>query len=207
MISSLQIGKLAPNFITVGVYKNRLGKIKLSDYQGKKYVILFFYPANFASVTQTELSNLNQKISEFQKLSTQILAISIDSPFSHLHFLLLYQNKKEFEQLKYPLVSDLNQKISKKYGLLTQEGFALPGLFIVDKAGIIQYYTANNLLCGRSINELIHILKSIQYVKKYNGPSYPIDCNFSEDDLDSHSLMSKTFFTNLSSQKKNLCQN
>jgi alkyl hydroperoxide reductase subunit AhpC len=47
--------KMAPNFLTVGVYKNRLGKIRLSDYHGKKYVILIFYPANFTSVSPTEL--------------------------------------------------------------------------------------------------------------------------------------------------------
>ena len=42
MLDTAQIGKMAPNFLTVGVYKNRLGKIRLSDYRGKKYVILFF---------------------------------------------------------------------------------------------------------------------------------------------------------------------
>jgi len=42
MIENPEIGKMAPNFLTVGVYKNRLGKIRLSDYRGKKYVILFF---------------------------------------------------------------------------------------------------------------------------------------------------------------------
>jgi alkyl hydroperoxide reductase subunit AhpC len=42
MSDSIQIGKMAPNFVTVGVYKNRLGKIRLSDYHGKKYVILVF---------------------------------------------------------------------------------------------------------------------------------------------------------------------
>ena len=45
MLDAIEIGKMAPNFVTVGVYKNRLGKIRLSDYHGKKYVILFFYPA------------------------------------------------------------------------------------------------------------------------------------------------------------------
>jgi alkyl hydroperoxide reductase subunit AhpC len=44
-------------FCTVGIYKNRLGKIRLSDYHGKKYVILLFYPANFTSVSSTELIN------------------------------------------------------------------------------------------------------------------------------------------------------
>ena len=58
MIDSIQIGKLAPNFVSVGIYKNRLGKIRLSDYYGKKYVLLVFYPANFTSVATTELIQL-----------------------------------------------------------------------------------------------------------------------------------------------------
>ena len=44
MVETIQIGKLAPNFITVGVYNNRLGKIRLSDYYGKKYVIIWMIP-------------------------------------------------------------------------------------------------------------------------------------------------------------------
>ena len=58
-----QIGTIAPNFFTVGVYQNRLGKIRLSDYYGKKYVILVFYPANFTSVSLTELISLSDRIS------------------------------------------------------------------------------------------------------------------------------------------------
>ena len=55
MLDFPQIGRMAPNFLTVGVYKNRLGQIRLSDYYGKKYVILVFYPANFTLVSLTEL--------------------------------------------------------------------------------------------------------------------------------------------------------
>jgi peroxiredoxin (alkyl hydroperoxide reductase subunit C) len=72
MSDSIQIGKMAPNFVTVGVYKNRLGKKRLSDYHGKKYVILVFYPAN-TSVSPTELIKLSERISEFRRLSTQFL--------------------------------------------------------------------------------------------------------------------------------------
>ena len=93
MLEKIQIGNRAPNFVTIGVYKNQLGKIRLSDYHGKKYVILVFYPANFTAVSLTELIELNERISEFRKLSTQILAISIDSPFSHLHYLLSKRSK------------------------------------------------------------------------------------------------------------------
>ena len=87
MIAYLQIGKLAPNFLTVGVFNNKLGKIRLSDYRGKKYVVLIFYPANFTPVSPTELIGLSNRVTEFRKLSTQILAVSIDSPFSHFHCL------------------------------------------------------------------------------------------------------------------------
>lgn len=165
MVHSLQIGKLAPNFLTIGVYKNQLGKIRLSDYRGKKYVILVFYPANFTSLSITELLKLNDKISEFKKLSAQVLAISVDSPFSHLQFLLTTRYKNNFKELEYPLISDLTQKITTNYQLLTGDGLSFPGLFIIDKDGIIQYYTVNNLLCGRNVNEILRVLRSIQCVK------------------------------------------
>lgn len=198
-----QIGKIAPNFLTLGVYKNQLGKIRLSDYHGKKYVILVFYPANFTSVSPTELINLSDRISEFRRLSTQILAISVDSPFSHLHFLLSKRSHGGLYKLNYPLISDLNQTITNKYRLLTNDGFSFPGLFIIDKEGIIQYYAVNNLLCGRSVNELLRILKSIQYVKKNPGQACAVDWKDSDQVLYSHPLKSKIYFKTSYPNKKN----
>jgi peroxiredoxin (alkyl hydroperoxide reductase subunit C) len=211
MKTSPQIGKIAPNFVTVGVFKEKLGRIRLSDYRGKKYVILIFYPANFTPVSSTELIALSDNISEFRKLSTQILAVSIDSPFSHLQSLLLSRKQGGLANLNYPLISDLSQNITRDYKLLTEEGLALPGLFIIDKEGIIQYYTVNNLLCSRSINELIRILESIQYVKKNPGQACPANWksssskNFQQYDqtLYSHPLRSKLYFRDLYSSKKN----
>ena len=211
MKTSPQIGKIAPNFVTVGVFKKRLGRIRLSDYRGKKYVMLIFYPANFTPVSPTELVALSDNISKFRKLSTQILAVSIDSPFSHLQSLLLSRKQGGLANLNYPLISDLSQNITRDYKLLTEEGLALPGLFIIDKEGIIQYYTVNNLLCSRSINELIRILESIQYVKKNPGQACPANWksssskNFQQYDqiLYSHPLRSKLYFRHLYSSKKN----
>lgn len=177
MVNQVQIGQPAPNFLAIGVYKQKLGKIRLSDYRGKKYVVLVFYPANFTPVSPTELLALNNRIKEFHKLSTQILAVSIDSPFSHLHYLSLTKEKGGLKNLDYPLISDINQTITIDYKLLTEDGLALPGLFIIDKEGLIQYYNVNNLLCGRSINEIIRILKSIQYIKENPGEACPADWN------------------------------
>lgn len=206
-----QIGKRAPNFVTVGVFKKKLGRIRLSDYRGKKYVLLIFYPANFTPVSPTELLTLSDRISEFRKLSTQILAVSIDSPFSHLQSLLLSRKQGGLANLNYPLISDLSQHITRDYKLLTEEGLALPGVFIIDKEGIIQYYTVNNLLCSRSISELIRIIESIQYVKKNPGQACPVNWhsssskNFEQYDqiLYSHPLKSKLYFRDLYSSKKN----
>jgi peroxiredoxin (alkyl hydroperoxide reductase subunit C) len=206
-----QIGKRAPNFVSVGVFKKRLGRIRLSDYRGKKYVMLIFYPANFTPISLTELIALSDNISEFRKLSTQILAVSIDSPFSHLQSLLLNRQDGGLANLKYPLISDLSQSITKDYQLLTEEGLALPGLFIIDKEGIIQYHTVNNLLCSRSINELFRIIESIQYVKKNPGQACPVNWqsssfrNFQQykQILYSHPLKSKIYFKELYSSKKN----
>ena len=203
MVNSIQIGAMAPNFITVGVYKNRLGKIRLSDYYGKKNVILVFYPANFTSVSLTELIQLSDRISEFRKLSTEILAISVDSPFSHLHFLLLKRNQGGLGQLNYPLISDSNQVITNQYKLLTNDGMAFPGLFLIDKEGIIQYYTVNNLLCGRSVNELLRILQSIQYIKENPGQACPVDWKYGDKTIYSHPLKAKLYFKELYSTQKN----
>ena len=211
MVTFPQIGKKAPNFITVGVFRKRLGRIRLSDYRGKKYVMLFFYPANFTPVSPTELIALSDRISDFRKLSTQILAVSIDSPFSHLRSLFLSRKEGGLIDLNYPLVSDLTQTITNEYKLLTEEGLALPGVFIIDKEGIIQYYTVNNLLCGRSINELLRIIESIQYVKKNPGQACPINWQYSsfknfqqyQQVLYSHPLRSKLYFRDLYSPKKN----
>jgi len=192
-----QIGKIAPNFLTVGIYKNRLGKIRLSDYHGKKYVLLVFYPANFTSVSPTELIELSDRINDFRKLSTQILAISTDSPFSHLQYLLSKRSQGGLGKLQYPLISDLNQTITKKYNLLTNDGLSFPGIFIIDKEGIIQYYTVNNLLCGRNIDELLRVLKSIQYIKENPGQACPVDWKNGDQVLYSHPLKSKDYFKKL----------
>ena len=201
MNNLLQIGKVAPNFLTVGIYKNRLGKIRLSDYQGKKYVLLVFYPANFTSVSPTELVQLSDRINDFRQLSTQILAISVDSPFSHLRYSLSSRSQGGVGRLNYPLVSDLNQTITKEYHLLTNDGLSFPGVYLIDKEGIIQYYMVNNLLCGRNIDELLRVLKSIQYIKENPGQACPVDWKNGDQILYSHPLKSRIYFKKLYSNK------
>lgn len=203
MLDYPQIGKVAPNFLTIGVYKRKLGKIRLSDYRARKYVILIFYPGNFTTVSPTELIVLSDRIDEFRKLSTQILAISIDSPFSHLRSILSSREEGGLKDISYPLLSDLTQQITRDYKLLTDEGISSAGLVIVDKQGIIQYYSINNSLCGRSINEILRVLKAIQHVQKHPGQVCPVDWEYGDKTLSSYPLKSQVYFKELYSSEKN----
>jgi hypothetical protein len=85
---------MAPNFVTVGVYKNRLGKIRLSDYHGKKYVVLIFYPANFTSVSPTELLNLVIEFLSFENYQLKFLQFQLIVHF--LIYIIYYQTKSRW---------------------------------------------------------------------------------------------------------------
>jgi len=62
-------------------------------------------------------------------------------------------------------VSDLKREISEAYGVLSEEGVALRGLFIIDKEGVIQHSTINNLAFGRNVDETLRVLQALQYVQ------------------------------------------
>lgn len=61
--------------------------------------------------------------------------------------------------LKYPLVADLKREISEAYGVLAPDGVALRGLFIIDREGIVQHSTINNLAFGRNVDETLRVLQ------------------------------------------------
>jgi peroxiredoxin (alkyl hydroperoxide reductase subunit C) len=159
------VGNEAPDFIAEAVFDQEFQTVSLSQYRGK-YVILFFYPLDFTFVCPTEITAFSDRHGEFEKINAEILGVSVDSQFSHLAW--TQQDRKEggVGDLKYPLVSDLKKEISMKYNVLTADGVALRGLFIIDKEGIIQHSTINNLAFGRSVEETLRTLQAIQYVQE-----------------------------------------
>nr|QVY57955.1 thiol-specific antioxidant protein [Betaphycus gelatinus] len=160
----IKVGQHAPDFHAVAVYDQEFRKIRLSDYIGK-YVILLFYPLDFTFVCPTELNAFSDAFQKFKDLNTEILAISVDSEYSHLAWLQTDRELGGVGNLNYSLVSDLTKQISLSYNVLTEEGKALRGLFIIDPQGIIQHSLVNNLDFGRSVNETLRTLQAIQYVQ------------------------------------------
>ena len=180
MLKPIQVGQLAPDFEATAVFDQEFAKVKLSDYLGTKYVVLFFYPLDFTFVCPTEITAFSDSFEKFAELNTEILGVSVDSEFSHLAWLQTERDAGGLGDLKYPLVSDLKKEISAAYNVLTDDGIALRGLFIIDKEGMIQHSTINNLAFGRSVDETLRVLQAIQYVQ--NNPEEVCPANWKPGD-------------------------
>lgn len=131
---ALNIGDTAPSFTLFDTDKNQ---VKLEDYHGKNLVVLFF-PAAFTSVCTTELCSMRDNIGDYNSLNAEVVAISIDTPFTLGKF-------KEEQNLNFPLLSDFNKEVSKAYGaqydefVLGMKGVAKRSAFVIDSQGKIKY--------------------------------------------------------------------
>ncbi|MFS8866812.1 peroxiredoxin [Synechococcus sp. H65.1] len=191
----LRVGQPAPDFSATAVYDMEFKTIRLSDYRGKKYVVLFFYPLDFTFVCPTEITAFSDRYDEFAKLDTEILGVSVDSEYSHLAWIQTERKAGGVGELRYPLVSDLKKEISAAYNVLDPAtGVALRGLFIIDKEGIIQHATINNLAFGRSVDETLRTLQAIQYVQSHPDEVCPANWQPGQRTLKPDPVKSKEFF-------------
>jgi peroxiredoxin (alkyl hydroperoxide reductase subunit C) len=189
------VGNVAPDFEAEAVFDQEFVKIKLSDYIGKKYVVVFFYPLDFTFVCPTEITAFSDKYSEFEKLNTEVLAVSTDSVFSHLAWIQTDRKSGGLGELKYPLISDITKTISKAFHvLIADQGVALRGLFIIDKEGVIQHATVNNLAIGRSVEETLRTLQAVQYVQDNPDEVCPAGWKPGEKTMKPDSKLSKEYF-------------
>ncbi|MCJ2543189.1 peroxiredoxin [Thermostichus vulcanus] len=191
----LRVGQPAPDFSATAVYDMEFKTVKLSDYKGKKYVVLFFYPLDFTFVCPTEITAFSDRYADFANLNTEILGVSVDSEYSHLAWTQTDRKAGGVGELKYPLVSDLKKEISAAYNVLDPEaGVALRGLFIIDKEGIIQHATINNLAFGRSVDETLRTLQAIQYVQTHPDEVCPANWQPGQKTMNPDPVKSKEFF-------------
>ncbi len=135
-MSKIEIGRQAPDFTLYDTEKN---KITLSDFRGKKNVLLLFFPQAFTSVCTRELCAVRDDIHIYHNDSIQVLGISVDSVFT----LAKYKAEQNYN---YPLLSDFNKEVSTAYEALytsftdmDMKGVSKRSAFIIDRQGIIQY--------------------------------------------------------------------
>ncbi|TVQ07021.1 MAG: peroxiredoxin [Leptolyngbya sp. DLM2.Bin27] len=171
----LRVGQMAPDFNATAVVDQTFKSVKLSDYRGQ-YVVLFFYPLDFTFVCPTEIAAFSDRHAEFKALNAEILGISVDSEFAHLAWIQTERKLGGVGDLSYPLVSDIKRDISAAYNVLdTESGVALRGLFIIDRDGVLQHATINNLAFGRKVDETLRVLQAIQHVQDNPNEVCPVD--------------------------------
>jgi peroxiredoxin len=130
---SIQPGQPAPQFTLVS---SELKEVKLSDFKGKK-VVLHFFPLAFTGVCTTQLCTMRDNFGYYDGIDAQILAISVDSPFTLAKF-------KSENNYQFPLLSDFNKVVSTAYGAIYEQFFGLKGVskraaFVIDEDQNIIY--------------------------------------------------------------------
>ena len=133
---SVQVGQQAPDF----ELKDQTGQpVRLSDYRGKKHVVVVFYPLSFTGVCEGEMCQIRDSIDAFRNDEVETLAISVDAPPTHAR----WAHEQGFE---FPLLSDFwpHGEVARTYGVFDDAiGLALRGTFIVDKDGKVVYTDRN----------------------------------------------------------------
>ena len=165
-------GKPAPNFTAEAFHDEDVKKISLKDYRGK-WVILFFYPADFTFICPTELKALAKKYEEIKELGAEVLSVSTDTAFVHKAW---HDNSESIKQIKFPMIADPTGKICKDYGTyINEEGLSLRGTFIIDPEGILRTSEIHDNSVGRNIEELIRKLQAAKFVNEHGEQVCPVN--------------------------------
>ena len=185
---SVLVGKKAPVFKAPAVTNGGeiVNEFSLNQYIGKKYVILYFYPADFTFVCPTEIIAFQDKMDEFEQRNVAVIGCSTDSEFSHWKWLQTEKKEGGIKGVKYPLVADQSKSIAENYDVLAgswdygDDGEvqfsgvpqAYRGLFLIDKEGVVRHQVVNDMPLGRSIDEAIRIVDALQFFEE-NGEVCP----------------------------------
>lgn len=172
------VGKRAPSFKATAVIAGEFEEdFSLDRYLGKKHVIFFFYPADFAFVCPTEIIAFQDKLAEFEAKGVAVVGCSTDTHFSHLAWLQTPRHNGGIAGVTYPLVADATKTIAANYDVLgghydyNEAGemtfigapFAYRGLFLIDKDGIVRHQLINDGPLGRNIDEALRMVNALQH--------------------------------------------
>lgn len=161
----LLIGTKIPEFTVKAIIGGEFVEVSDKDLLGS-YTLLFFYANDFSPVCPSELHALQDNMGEFDKRKVRVIAISVDSNYTHKKFLSTPPALSGIKGAAFALVSDMSQRLSKAFKFLDAEhGCALRASFLVDEENIIQYGSANSVAFGRSIRELLRLIDAIQLIK------------------------------------------
>jgi peroxiredoxin (alkyl hydroperoxide reductase subunit C) len=164
-MSSTMVRRMMPEF-KMDAFDSKTGHFKSvsdKDYKGK-WTVVCFYPADFTFVCPTEIAAMNAKYDDFQKLDTEILAVSVDSKFSHKRFV---ETEPLLKGLKLTIGADKTMETARAFGVLDEEGgTAMRGRFLFNPDGICVAQEVQADSVGRNVNEFLRQVEAWQYATK-----------------------------------------
>lgn len=176
------VGKRAPSFKAAAVIGTQAeAEFSLDRYLGKRYVLLFFYPADFSGLCPTELLAFQELLPEFERRGVAVVGCSTDSHQTHAAWLRTPLAEGGIGGVTYPLVADASKTISANYDVLaghydygeTGEMVfvgtpqAYRGLFLIDRDGIVRHQLVNDRPLGRRISDSLRLVDALQHFEEH----------------------------------------
>lgn len=171
---SVLVTKEAPDFIAKAVMGDNsiVDRFSLRAYIKGQIGVLFFYPLDFTFVCPSEIIAFNKKLEEFHSRGAKVVAVSVDSEFTHLAYKKTSVEEGGIGNVQFPIVADLDKSIARSYDVLFDHSVALRGTFLIDKHFIVRHQLINDLPLGRNIDETIRMVDSLIFFEK-NGEVCP----------------------------------
>ena len=174
------IGEHIPD-MQLDIYHNDdIKKVNLSDYRGK-WLILFFYPADFTFVCPTEIEDMAEHYEQLQKMDVEVLSVSTDTAFAHKAW---HDQSEAVGKVTFPMAADPTGRLARTCGVyIEDEGLALRGTFIIDPDGILKAYEVNDNSIGRNAAETVRKVQAAQFVAEHGDKVCPAKWQPGDDTL------------------------
>ena len=169
------VGREAPDFTVPAVLGSGeiVDNFNLKEAINGQYGLVFFYPLDFTFVCPSELIALDHAIEEFRKRDVEVIAVSIDSQFTHNAWRNTPVAKGGIGPVKYTLAADMAHNICRSYGVEHPEvGVAFRGAFLIDRDGVVRSQLVNDLPLGRNIPDLLRVVDALRFFEE-NGEVCP----------------------------------
>jgi len=167
---SVLVGRKAPDFTVPAVLGNGeiVDKFNLHQQLKDKFGLVFFYPLDFTFVCPSELIALDHRMDEFKKRNVEVIAVSIDSHFTHNAYRNTAVNQGGIGPVRFTMAADMTHAICQSYGIEHPvAGVALRAAFIIDKQGNVRAQLVNDLPLGRNVDEIIRLIDALQFFEEH----------------------------------------
>lgn len=179
-VGAVKVGAPIPDFTAKAFHKNEVRDISLRSTRGK-WLILFFYPADFTFVCPTELEELAGMYPQFVAQGAEVMSVSTDTHWVHKAW---HDHSKAIGTIEFPMLADPTGDLTRAFGIyVAHEGVALRGSFVIDPEGVVQAMEVHADGVGRSARELFRKFQAAKFVAEHGGLVCPASWEPGHDTL------------------------